>query len=269
MKQTRPFLKWAGNKYHCLRHLLPSFPSAKRLIEPFTGSGAVFMNVPYERFLLAEQNSDLVLLFRFLQQEGEVFINYCEQFFRPNSNSPSQYYQFRAEFNQDLEPRYRAALFLYLNRHGYNGLCRYNKQGIYNVPFGRYDKPYFPRAEMHLFHDKSQQATFIQADFRETFKEACSGDFIYCDPPYSPLDQGSNFSTYTSRKFGEQDQIDLAHLANKAANQGIQVIISNHDTELTREYYQGAEIHSFKVSRFINRDIHNRHPVSELIAIYK
>lgn len=268
MQKTRSFLKWAGSKYNCIDNLLPSFPKANRLIEPFTGSGAVFMNADYPKYLLAEENNDLITLFRYVQQEGEVFIDYCEQFFSESNNTKSQYYQLRDQFNQDMDPRHRAALFLYLNRHGYNGLCRYNHQGGYNVPFGRYIKPYFPRNEMLLFHQKSQHATFVQGDFRDTFEQALPGDFIYCDPPYAPLKQDSNFSAYTSRVFGEAEHIALALSARTAAERGITVIISNHDTEFTRHHYQGADIKSFSVSRLINSDIAHRVPVREIIAIF-
>ena len=269
MIKTKPFLKWAGNKYRCLDNILSSLPIAKRLIEPFTGSGAVFINANYHDYLLAEGNQDLVSLFHCLQKEGGGFINYCEQYFCPLNNSASQYYFLRERFNQCTELRERAAIFLYLNRHGYNGLCRYNLKGIYNVPFGRYKKPYFPREEMLFFHQKSQQATFVHGDFRCTFKQAKSGDLIYCDPPYAPLLQSSNFSSYTSNKFGEQEQIALAELAIDYANRGITVVISNHDTDFTRHHYRDSEIKSFPVKRIISCHPKNRMAVQELLAIFR
>ncbi len=269
MAKTRPFLKWAGSKYRCIDNVLASFPPAKRLIEPFTGSGAVFINAQYPHYLLAEVNQDLVFLYHQLQQEGESFINYCEHFFSPENNSSSNYYLLRQRFNQCTDPRDRAAFFLYLNRHGYNGLCRYNHSRIYNVPFGRYSKPYFPRQEMMYFHQKSQQATFIHSDFRQTFSSAEPGDLIYCDPPYAPLLQHSNFSSYAGNKFGEQEQIALAELAMDSANRGITVIISNHDTDFTRHHYRHSEIQSFPVKRFISCQAENRMAVQELLAIFR
>lgn len=270
MKKKRSFLKWAGSKYNCLDHLLGSFPQTKRLIEPFTGSGSILMNTDYPLYFLAEKNPDLILLFNYLQQEGQRFINYCQSFFSTENNSSEQYYNFRFEFNQTgIKPRRRAALFLYLNRHGYNGLCRYNSTGGYNVPFGRYTRPYFPMQEMIEFYQRSQRATFHLSDYTETFKQAKGGDFIYCDPPYVPLKQHNHFSAYTRVKFNEKDQIKLAQLARETAAKGATVIISNHDVEFTRELYQGAEIKSFPVSRFINCDTHNRIPARELIAVFK
>ena len=264
----KPFLKWAGNKYRCLNHILSEFPKAKRLIEPFTGSGAIFNNTHYANYLLAEENKDLVTLFQLLQTEKESFIAYSKQFFCHANNCSTRYYELRQQFNRCDEPRERAALFLYLNRHGYNGLCRYNLKGIYNVPFGRYIKPYFPEAEMLYFCKKSNKATFIQSDFRQTFLQAKRGDLVYCDPPYAPLIQRSNFSAYTNKKFGESEQIILADLARDCAARKITVMISNHDTEFTRKLYQGAVIKSFPVPRFISCNSEKRQPVIELLAIF-
>ena len=265
----RPFLKWAGNKYNCLNLILSHFPVANRLIEPFTGSGAVFNNTDYPEYLLGEENRDLVALFEHLKIEQESFIVWCKRLFCPENNDSVRYYELREQFNQSVDVRERAALFLYLNRHGYNGLCRYNKKGSYNVPFGRYIKPYFPEKEMRFFCQKSQQATFIHNDFRQTFGLAQSGDLIYCDPPYAPLVQSSNFTTYTDKKFGEQEQIILADLARESASKGITVIISNHDTQFTREQYKDAKIISFTVNRRISCRAKNRVPAKELLAIFR
>lgn len=269
MQKIRPFLKWAGSKYRCLENILASFPRANRLIEPFTGSGAIFINTVYPNYLLAEINQDLISLYCYLQQEGESFINYCELLFSPENNCASQYYQLRQQFNLSTEPKHRAAIFFYLNRHGYNGLCRYNHSGIYNVPFGRYINPRFPRKEMLHFHQRSQQATFIRSDFRQTFNEAKPGDLIYCDPPYAPLQQNSNFSAYTSSVFSEKEQISLAKLAMDCANRGITVIISNHDTDFTRHHYRHSEILSFPVKRLISCQPQHRMMVQELLAIFR
>lgn len=268
MNKIRPFLKWAGSKYNCLDEIISSLPQGRRLIEPFAGSGVVFMNTNYSSYLLAENNPDLIKIFTTLQKKGEQFIDYCEQYFSPAANCKEKYYEQRTQFNSLSQSQKRAALFLYLNRHGYNGLCRYNSQGIYNVPFGLYAKPYFPRDEMRLFHQKSQNAQFIRNDFRKTFQLAEPGDVIYCDPPYIPLEAHTKPLPYTQKKFSNADQIELAKLAQETAARGIPVIISNHDTPITRQHYQKAEIKSFPVSRFINCNGQQRQPVRELVAVF-
>lgn len=267
MKQ-RSFLKWAGNKFNCLNKLLPEFPEAQRLIEPFAGSTTVFLNTNYPQNILGEENLDLINLYTSIKNQGIDFIDYCARLFIQENNKSEVFYQFRDKFNQETDPYERSALFLYLNKHGFNGLCRYNSQGIFNVPFGLYTKPYFPRKELEFFINKTKSTIFLHSDFRKTFALAKAGDFIYCDPPYSPIEQYTNFSSYTSKKFGIDEHIKLAALAKEAAKKGVKVIISNHDTEFTREQYCGAQIKSFNVSRSINSNAYNRQPVKELIAIF-
>lgn len=269
LTQTRPFLKWAGCKYSSLIHILKTLPNAPRFIEPFAGSGAVFINTDYPNYLINEKNNDLIYLFQHLQSEGDRFIEFCEPYFSNKNNNAEQYYRLREEFNQITNTRQRAALFVYLNRHGYNGLCRYNQSGVFNVPFGRYTNPTLPKTRMQFFYKKSQNAIFTQGDFSDAFKQANPGDVIYCDPPYAPLDQDTNFSSYTSTVFGENEQISLATLAQKSVMRGITVIISNHDTEFTRDLYQGSKIKSFPVARYISRNLNRRTPVQELLAIFK
>ncbi|MBA2657699.1 MAG: Dam family site-specific DNA-(adenine-N6)-methyltransferase [Tatlockia sp.] len=269
MTKIRPFLKWAGNKYHCMQTILSSFPQANRLIEPFTGSGAIFVNSNFQSYLLCDENKDLISLFKLIQNEGQDFIDYCALYFTMKNNCAEKYYEFREQFNKCRNQKKRAALFLYLNRHGYNGLCRYNQKGLYNVPFGLYTKPYFPQKEMDYFHQKTKVAIFTQNDFRTTFAQAQPGDLIYCDPPYVPLSASSNFVSYTNKKFQEKDQIDLAFLAEQSSLRGIPVVISNHDTEFTRHYYRHSEILSFPVKRYISCNAAKRAPAQELVAIFK
>ena len=268
MTKIRPFLKWAGSKYNCLNKIISALPPGRRLIEPFAGSGVIFMNAHYSSYLLAESNADLINMYITLKKQGETFIEYCQQYFQPEFNCKESYYELRAEFNQLNRSSKKSALFLYLNRHGFNGLCRYNSKGIFNVPFGLYKKPYFPQQEMTLFHQKSKQAQFIQNDFRKTFELAEPGDIIYCDPPYVPLLETTKPFSYTQKRFEQEDQIELAELAMETAAKGIPVIISNHDTAFTRHHYQKAEIKSFSVSRVINCDAELRQPAKEIIAIF-
>jgi len=264
----RPFLKWLGNKYRCINHLNQHFSPSKRLIEPFAGSAAVFLNTDYPNYLLGEQNQDLINLYKLVAEEGELFINYAKKLFTQNNNQEDRYYQLRDKFNKSKSKRVRSALFLFLNRHGYNGLCRYNSSGGFNVPFGRYVKPYFPEKELFFFHEKAQQAQFNIDDFQTTMLHAESGDLIYCDPPYVPLSASANFTGYTSSPFAEKEQLLLAQLAEDLANKNITVIISNHDTACSRKLYQNATIHSFPVKRTISCQVNSRKPVHELIAIF-
>ena len=268
---TRPFLKWPGGKYRLIKRIKDVLADGQRLIEPFTGSGAVFLNTDYQNYLLADTNPDLINLYHHLTDEGLPFINYCRTFFNQSNNNKKQYYKFRLEFNQVSNIRRKSALFLYLNRYCYNGLVRYNSRGEFNTPFGRHTAPYFPDKEMKQFLQAANNAEFINLNFEECMKKANDGDVIYCDPPYAPLSETSNFTDFHTAGFSWQDQLQLVNLSSELANRGVQVVISNHDTKIIRKIYidAGAKITRFKVQRMISSDAINRARVGELIAVFE
>ncbi|MCW8900215.1 MAG: Dam family site-specific DNA-(adenine-N6)-methyltransferase [Gammaproteobacteria bacterium] len=156
------------------------------------------------------------------------------------------------------------------NKHGYNGLCRYNSKGGYNVPFGRYKSPYFPEKEMLVFHKKSRNADFVLSGFEQVIQSAKKGDVIYCDPPYVPLSISANFTSYSSGGFNLEEQQQLADLANKTSAKGIPILISNHNTPFTRKAYDNAKkITKFHVQRFISCNGEKRGTAGELLALFE
>ena len=264
----KPFLKWAGGKYRIIDRVLESLPKGKKLIEPFVGSGAVFLNANFEENYLADTNIDLINLYKQIQLNSDEFIEYAAALFVPENNIESVFYELREEFNDSKDIFRKSAIFVYLNRHCFNGLCRYNSKGKFNVPFGRYTKPIFPKTDVINFQIKSQNAVFEVADFKKTMENASVGSIVYCDPPYAPLTATANFTSYTQEGFNFSDQQALADCAKKLILRGIPVVISNHDTEFTRAVYADAQIFSFDVQRYISRDAKNRNKAAELIAIY-
>ena len=268
-QNIRPFLKWAGNKYRIIDRIKKLLPSGVRLIEPFAGSGAVFLNTEFERYVLSDNNPDLINLYSFIKHEGLPFIRYCKRYFNGKHNNPESYYQLRERFNHTGNARQKAALFVYLNRHGYNGLCRYNAKGGYNVPFGRYQRPYFPYKEMVAFHHKAQRAELVIGSFETAFASSRKGDVIYCDPPYVPLSDSANFTSYSAGGFDLDKQQQLALLAQQAADRGIPVLISNHQTRFTEQAYQTAtERHTFQVQRYISCNGEKRKNAGEVLALF-
>lgn len=269
----RPFLKWAGNKYRLIDKITGLLPCGERLIEPFVGAGAVFLNTDFSTFLLTDVNRDLIALYQILQKEGADFIDYCRRYFVPRNNERTAYFNLRSTFNAldpDKNAWERAALFLYLNRHGYNGLCRYNARGRFNVPFGQYVRPYFPEAEMKYFYQKARKAVFRVQDFRTTMMEAVEGDVVYCDPPYAPMSETANFTGYSMDGFNMRDQADLAELARELSCKNIPVLISNHDNDFTQKAYIFAQVKpSFPVQRYISCQGGNRRSVSEILALFR
>jgi len=241
----------------------------RKLIEPFVGSGAVFLNIQCERYLLGDINPDLINLYHCLKTDQQALIEEARSLFTAANNTRKRYLQFRKEFNNGAQGRRRAALFVYLNRHGYNGLCRYNLSGGFNVPFGRYKKPYFPEKEMRLFAERARKAKFVCADFVKVMNRARRGDLVYCDPPYVPLSPTASFTAYAKQGFGLDQQVELAYRAEHLASRGVKVVISNHDNAITRKIYENARLERFPVRRSISCSGDRRGNAAELLAIFE
>lgn len=270
----RPFLKWAGGKRLVVPYLEPYLchDGATRLVEPFVGSAAVSLALhqKMESFLVNDANFDLVNVFEHLRSAPDAFIDEVATYFTAENNTEERYYALRDRFNETgPTSSKRAALFIYLNRHGYNGLCRYNQSGGFNVPFGRFTSLRSPEKELRQAAPVLARCEISHGDF-EPVLDACGvGDAVYCDPPYVALSKTANFEGYSKGGFGVDDHRRLVNAAKKAASRGALVIISNHDTPETRQLYAGAELEHIKVRRSISRDGANRAVVREVIAVYK
>jgi len=269
MKKTRAFLKWAGGKFALVEAITRRLPQGRVLVEPFVGAGSVFLNTDYEAYLLTDINPDLIRFYNLLKYKPDQLILDARRLFAEEYNQSQEYYALRERFNATQDEYQRALMFLYLNRHGYNGLCRYNRKGGFNVPFGRYKRPYFPEAELWAFAEKAQKATFLCECYSRTFERLQSDHVVYCDPPYVPLSSTASFTTYAASGFSLDDQALLARLARQTAfERGIPVLISNHATPLTRELYRGAQLDEIQVKRSISRSGATRNKVGELLALY-
>lgn len=269
MKKNRAFLKWAGGKYTLIEAIRRYLPAGDCLIEPFVGACSVFLNTDYDHYILADINSDLINLFNIVKERPNDFIRDARELFAAETNISDVYYLLRSEFNLCTDAHRRAVLFLYFNRHCYNGLCRYNLSGEFNVPFGRYKKPYFPELELYRFAEKARQAVFFCEHYQKTLARAVPGSVVYCDPPYVALSTTANFTAYYTNSFNLIEQQNLARLASQLAREArIPVLISNHDTALTRKWYKNAALHHVTVKRTISSNIFGRSNVNELLALY-
>lgn len=259
-------LKWVGSKARLMPQLLPHLPKGKRLVEPFAGSCAVMMNTDYEEYLIADVNPDLIHLYNSIQLDVDWFIEDTKRLFETLTTECS-YYQLRASFNIEPEWQWRAAMFLYLNRHCYGGICRYNQRGHFNVPYGRYKKPYFPEAEIRAFAEKAKRATFICASFEETLQLVRPGDVVYCDPPYIPVNPTANFTQYHTDGFTQDDQLRLASLLHQLSAD-ISVVASNSDTHEAHNLYSRFTRHTLAAPRSIGAAKGSDSSVGELLAVF-
>lgn len=271
---NKPFLKWAGNKYRVLPHLIPLIGYPERYCEPFGGSLSVALNTSAEQFILNDVNKDLVSIYQNLVNvNDDSFIRYCEELFTSENNTKEEYLELRKYFNTVSDSRERARLFIYLNRHCFNGLSRYNSKGQFNVPFGKYDKPTCPSEEMmnfRMYFLSKQLVQFTSLSFEDMslYEDLEVGDVVYFDPPYVPVSDTSNFTSYSTDGFTHNQQIQLVELAESLSAKGIRVIISNHNVPITQELYKNAKIYSIQVTRTIAAKGGSRKKANELIAVY-
>lgn len=272
----KPPLKWAGNKYKILNHIIPLIGNPKTYCEPFGGSLSVALNVRAQKYILNDINKDLYYLYTNIDFD---FINECRVLFTKENNTRDSYDKIRTEFNQSTNPKERALKFLYLNKHCFNGLSRYNSKGEFNVPYGRESKSSnkilsaaFPEKELLDFIAtfKLKDVEFFNTSFddEDLYKDLSVGDVVYFDPPYFPLNQTSNFTKYSQTDFGYKQQLDLVDIAEKLSSTGVKVIISNHDIMETRELYSKAQIITLQVQRNISANSSSRKKVNELIAVF-
>ena len=286
-----PFLKWAGNKLRVLPHLLPHIPVQNgRFIEPFVGSGSVFLNVKsdarfsFSSYVVGDYNQDLVDLYDAVVKDPQGTVDRTTLLFdgnaqMPHGNSRARYEYLRDVFNGKAVDSVltqhgigKPELFVYLNRHCFNGLCRYNSSGEFNVPFGTLARaPSVPADAMLGFHRVAQGVRFVGGDCAALLAQLNpgSGDVVYLDPPYVPLSITSSFTSYSKGVFGLTQQQELADVANHYAGQGAVVLVSNHDTPLVRQLYQGATIHAFNVQRFVSAKASSRKAAPELLAVFQ
>ncbi|WP_337263344.1 MULTISPECIES: Dam family site-specific DNA-(adenine-N6)-methyltransferase [unclassified Serratia (in: enterobacteria)] len=265
----RPALKWLGSKASIIDTLRPHLPEGKRLVEPFTGSGAVFLNTDYDSYLLTDINSDLINFHNAVKNLPDALIRETRNLFNEYADEAG-YYAVRADFNLRCDSNflYRAAQFLYLNRHCFNGVCRYNLSGEFNVPFGHRKAPYFPEAEIHAFSEKAQakKAIFLCCTFQESIRMAQAGDVIYCDPPYIPASATANFTGYHTDGFTSDQQRKLACMLRIAARRGRHVVASNSETAAALDLYSDFSITAITARRSVSASATSRERVGEIIA---
>lgn len=262
---NRPFLKWAGGKAKLADRIAKVLPKARVLVEPFVGAGSIFLNTDYEHYILCDVNEDLINTFTQLQQQPKAFIADAAELFVDKNNNDTEFRIKKARFNTTADKYEKALLFVYLNRFCFNGLCRYNQSGQFNVAFGKYKAPYFPAAEMQAFAARLSRAELHCQSFEITFAKLPIDCVVYCDPPYVPLTNSANFTSYSAGGFGEVEQRYLAYLANACH---APVVMSNHDTPASRNLYHGAQIQSFEVQRSISTNGAKREKAKELLAFF-
>ena len=265
--------------------------------EPFVGSGAVFFDLvshgvlDRSRVVLSDANADLIGCYRRLGDSLEPVTAALERLAAGHAAGGRDHYlsvrderfnpqrgAWRADgADLDRYPADLAAMLIYLNRTGYNGLFRVNASGEYNVPPGRYDRPRIldrPLLELVSRAFTTSEVRLEVAPFERVLDQATNGDFVYFDPPYAPLSATANFRGYTGRGFGDTDQEQLQQVLIALAARGVTVLLSNSTAPAVTGLYEGNAAVSaaglrtwrFPARRAVNSKADRRGTVEELVV---
>lgn len=260
-RPTGPLLKWAGGKRQLLPELRRFYPTSfRRYIEPFVGSAAVFFDLHAAGRLrdraveLVDTNADLIGCYTMVRDHVEEVAAHLEGLAAGHAvHGASHYYAIRDErFNPSRERRRQpdgsiaytpelAAMMIYLNRTGYNGLFRVNSDGHFNVPAGRYARPRIVDRVRLLQTAAILQSANVRLEhgsYLQSLESAGHGDFVYIDPPYAPLSRTASFTAYTASGFGPADQERLQRAIVALARRGGQVLLSNSTSDAVSALYE-------------------------------
>lgn len=270
MKAT-PIVKWAGGKTKLLPRLTARAPARfRRYYEPFMGGAALFFALEPGDASIGDVNVALVTLYRAVVADLDGVIDVVRAH-KVQHADPEYYYDVRRRWN---DPAVRliwsdartAGTFIYLNKTCFNGLWRENKNGGFNVPRGDYVNPaIIDENALRVAAAVLAKARITCGTFQDTTADAESGDFAYFDPPYDPLSDTSSFTSYAAIPFGKAEQRALAAHAHVLDARGVFVMLSNNDTPLIRDLYDGFVIETAPCARSINSKADRRGKIDEVI----
>jgi len=275
LSTAKPFIKWVGGKRQLILELLKHIPKKfNNYFEPFVGGGALFFELYNLGFLkdkevfLSDINEELINTYKTIRDYPNELIERIKEF--KVKHNKEFYYQIR-EFDRkedykNLDNIIKAARFIYLNKTCFNGLYRVNKKGYFNVPIGSYKNPQIVDEENILEVSKALKNTIIKhCDYKEILKYVKKNDFVYFDPPYYPLNDTANFTSYTQSNFLENEQIELFKTFETLSNKGGFVLESNSDTDFINNLYKKFIIKKVLASRAINSKANKRGKITEVL----
>ena len=277
-KQPTPLVKWAGGKRQLLDRIAARRPSKgyETLYEPFIGGGAVFFSLCPERAVINDINRELVNLYETVKHDPEALIKAIDQIDdgipEDADAAKAYYYEMRERYNEIIASEVldteAAAMLVFINKHCFNGLYRVNAKGKFNVPYNgsrtRSMNPDNIRAASKVL----EHAIILCGDFEPATAEAKAGDFVFLDSPYVPIKE-TTFEAYTKEGFLEEDHRRLARLFRELDSRGCSVMLTNHNTALIRELYDGYVIDTVSVKRAINSDASKRTGEEVIITNYE
>jgi DNA adenine methylase len=290
---VRPFLKWAGGKRQLLPVLRGFYPARfDRYMEPFLGSGAVFFDLyssgllKNRQSILIDNNADLIGCYMTVRDHVDELIESLQRLAREHARARNEHFYYirdrkfnpvRRNMNRSKPGAYPvalAAMFIYLNRTGFNGLYRLNAAGDFNVPAGRYTSPQICDGDNLRLVSQAlrNNVTLIHGSFETVQDLARAGDFLYFDPPYAPLTRTARFTSYTADQFTSEHQRRLHGIVVDLSARGCKVVVSNSTADEIAALYEGSHsqtaglrAHVVSAKRAINSKADLRGKVPEYV----
>lgn len=277
----KPFLKWVGGKTKLLREIEKSFPKNLRnkkfsYVEPFLGGGAVFFHLVQkfniEKAHLNDLNEKLINTYIDVRDNHLELIEKLKKLESDYKSSIEKKLFFlnkRDEFNSLKKSIQKSALFIFLNKTGFNGMYRENSKGEYNIPFGQMKNPLICNENLlksisKLLNDR--KVVFSSKSFEKVVVDEKDA-FYYLDPPYRPISKTSSFTDYTKSSFNDETQLALKEYCDKIDEKGSLFLQSNSHSEdgFFQNLYQNRKINNLKVMRTISAEGKKRKKVSEIL----
>ena len=270
----KPFVKWAGGKRQLIPILNDNLPkSMGTYYEPFLGGGALLFHILSERngqkCGVSDLNSDLVLTYTTIRDKANDLINSLKNHSKNYQKDSKSYYYAIRESNPRSAVE-KTSRLLFLNRTCFNGLYRVNSKGKFNVPLGKYTNPNIVNEEnirsvSHVL--QSSKVSIKCRDFESVLNDAKKGDLVYFDPPYQPVSDTANFTSYTHKSFTITDLKRLANLCLDLDSKGCKVLLSNSDSQEVAEMFTDKQwkIKKIEANRSINSNSKKRTGHFELL----
>ena len=270
-----PFVKWAGGKRQLIPQIRERMPEKYNdYYEPFVGGGAVIFDLLPANALINDINIALINTYRTICNEPDAFLKEVNRLDNDMwEDGKKYYYSIREHYNDKLmRSEYDvelAALFVFINKHCFNGLYRVNGKGLFNVPYNNSRRVSVDEDVIIATSEYLRGVTIIDGDFEQACKNAKKGDFVFIDSPYAPLNPTS-FESYTKEGFDIESHKRLAKLYNELTARGCYCMLTNHNTELINELYGNKDykIDVVSVKRMINSDASNRVGEEVIICNY-
>lgn len=274
-RSLSPFVKWAGGKRQLLSQIRDRMPKEyNNYYEPFIGGGAVLFELLPEQAIINDINMALINAYRQICDNPELFINEVQRLDSEMWEDGKQYYySLRERYNDKLMQEELdvelAALFVFINKHCFNGLYRVNGKGLFNVPYNNSRKESIDEDAIREISLYLKNVEILEGDFQTACAKAKKGDFVFIDSPYAPLNPTS-FESYTKEGFDIESHKRLADLYDELTERGCYCMLTNHNTELINELYgnKGYRLDVVDVKRLINSDPSKRVGEEVIICNY-